>query len=65
MSLDDKSFDQGYLFGLLALDKWIRVNLPPNTTVKAIRTEIIALMNDATFKTFTEEVDDVRSNRCD
>lgn len=63
--MSNPEFDQGYLFGLLALDSWIRKNLSPNSTVKLIRTEIIALMNDATFKTFGDEVDDARANRCE
>jgi hypothetical protein len=59
------TFDQGYLFGLLAIDKWIRDTMKPNETVKRIRAEIVELMNDVHYGTFTEEVDDARSNRCD
>lgn len=62
---DEQSFDQGYLFGLLALDKWIRENLSSNTTVNRIRTELVALLNDRAYGTFTQEVDDARSNRCE
>ena len=62
---DEQTFDQGYLFGLLALDRWIRDNLSPNTTVEKIRAELIALMNDKHYGTFSREVDDARSNRCE
>ncbi len=61
----ERTFDQGYLFGLLALDRWIRDNLSPNTTVEKIRAELIALMNDKHYGTFSREVDDARSNRCE
>lgn len=63
--MSDQDFDQGYLFALLAIDAYIRKNITPNVTADRIRKEIIALMNDATFKTFTEEVDDARTNRCE
>ena len=63
--MSEQDFDQGYLFGLLAIDAYIRKNITPNITANTIRKEILALMNDATFKTFTEEVDDARANRCD
>lgn len=63
--MSEQDFDQGYLFGLLAIDAYIRKNITPNVTADRIRKEIVALMNDATFKTFTEEVDDARGNRCD
>jgi hypothetical protein len=62
---DLDSFDQGYLFGLLAIDTYIRKHVTPNITAETIRKEIIALMNDQTFKTFTDEVEIARSNRCD
>lgn len=63
--MSNPDFDRGYLFGLLEIDGWIRKNLSPNSTVERIRKEIIELMNDCAYGTFTEAVDDARANRCE
>jgi hypothetical protein len=55
------SFDSGYTQALMSLDSWLRVTLAQNSTVLKIRAEIIAMLNDAAYGTWKEDIDAARS----
>ena len=56
-----KEFDAGYTQALMSLDAWVRTTLSQNTTVLKIRGEIIAMLNDAAYGTWKEDIDAARN----
>jgi hypothetical protein len=52
-----KAFDAGYTQALMSLDAWMRVALAQNSTVLKIRSELIAMLNDAAYGTLKEDID--------
>jgi hypothetical protein len=55
------AFDAGYTQGLMSLDAWMRSTLAQNTTVLKIRAELIAMLNDAAYGTWKEDIDAARN----
>ena len=55
------AFDAGYTQALLSLDAWVRTTLSQNSTVLQIRAEIIAMLNDAAYGTWKEDIDAARN----
>jgi hypothetical protein len=61
MMNNQKAFDAGYTQALMSLDAWMRVALAQNSTVLKIRAELIAMLNDAAYGTWKEDVDAARA----
>jgi hypothetical protein len=61
MMNSQKAFDAGYTQALMSLDAWMRVALAQNSTVLKIRSELIAMLNDAAYGTWKEDVDAARA----
>ena len=61
MMNSQKAFDAGYTQALMSLDAWMRVALAQNSTVLKIRAELIAMLNDAAYGTWKEDVDAARA----
>ncbi len=61
MMNSERAFDAGYTQALMSLDAWMRVTLAQNSTVLKIRAELIAMLNDATYGTWKEDIDAARS----
>jgi hypothetical protein len=55
------AFDAGYTQALMSLDAWVRTTLSQNSTVLQIRGEIIAMLNDAAYGTWKEDIDAARN----
>ena len=55
------AFDSGYTQALMSLDAWMRVTLAQNSTVLKVRAELIAMLNDAAYGTWKEDVDAARN----
>jgi hypothetical protein len=55
------AFDAGYTQALMSLDAWVRTTLSQNSTVLQIRAEIIAMLNDAAYGTWKEDIDAARN----
>jgi hypothetical protein len=58
------AFDSGYTQALMSLDAWMRVTLAQNSTVLKVRAELIAMLNDAAYGTWKEDVDAARNELC-
>jgi hypothetical protein len=56
-----RAFDAGYTQALMSLDAWMRVTLAQNSTVLKVRAELIAMLNDAAYGTWKEDIDAARS----
>jgi hypothetical protein len=56
-----RAFDAGYTQALMSLDAWMRVSLAQNSTVLKVRAELIAMLNDAAYGTWKEDIDAARS----
>jgi len=61
MMNSERAFDAGYTQALMSLDAWMRVTLAQNSTVLKIRAELIAMLNDAAYGTWKEDIDAARS----
>jgi hypothetical protein len=61
MMNSEKAFDAGYTQALMSLDAWMRVTLSQNSTVLKIRGELIAMLNDAAYGTWKEDIDAARA----
>ena len=61
MMNNEQAFDAGYTQALMSLDAWMRVALAQNSTVLKIRAELIAMLNDAAYGTWKEDIDAARS----
>jgi hypothetical protein len=61
MMSNEKAFDAGYTQALMSLDAWMRVTLSQNSTVLKIRGELIAMLNDAAYGTWKEDIDAARA----
>ncbi len=57
----EKAFDAGYTQALMSLDAWMRATLSQNSTVLKIRAELIAMLNDAAYGTWKEDIDAARA----
>ena len=55
------AFDSGYTQALMSLDAWMRVTLSQNSTVLKVRAELIAMLNDAAYGTWKEDIDAARA----
>ena len=56
-----KEFAAGYTQALMSLDAWMRVTLSQNSTVLKVRAELIAMLNDAAYGTWKEDIDAARA----
>jgi hypothetical protein len=56
MMNSERAFDAGYTQALMSLDAWMRVTLAQNSTVLKVRAELIAMLNDAAYGTWKEDV---------
>jgi len=61
MMNSERAFDAGYTQALMSLDAWMRVRLSQNSTVLKVRAELIAMLNDAAYGTWKEDIDAARS----
>ena len=61
MMNSEKAFDAGYTQALMSLDAWMRVTLSQNSTVLKVRGELIAMLNDAAYGTWKEDIDAARA----
>jgi hypothetical protein len=61
MMNNERAFDAGYTQALMSLDAWMRVTLSQNSTVLKVRAELIAMLNDAAYGTWKEDIDAARS----
>jgi hypothetical protein len=61
MMSSERAFDAGYTQALMSLDAWMRVTLAQNSTVLKVRGELIAMLNDAAYGTWKEDIDAARA----
>ncbi len=61
MMNSEKAFDAGYTQALMSLDAWMRVTLSQNSTVLKVRAELIAMLNDAAYGAWKEDIDAARA----
>jgi hypothetical protein len=61
MMNSERAFDSGYTQALMSLDAWMRFTLTQNSTVLKVRAELIAMLNDAAYGTWKEDIDAARS----
>jgi hypothetical protein len=61
MMNSQKAFDAGYTQALMSLDAWMRVTLAQNSTILKVRAELIAMLNDAAYGTWKEDIDAARA----
>ncbi|CAB4145463.1 hypothetical protein UFOVP481_13 [uncultured Caudovirales phage] len=61
MMNSERAFDAGYTRALMSLDAWMRVTLSQNSTVLKVRAELIAMLNDAAYGTWKEDIDAARA----
>jgi hypothetical protein len=61
MMNSERAFDAGYTQALMSLDAWMRMTLSQNSTVLKVRAELIAMLNDAAYGTWKEDIDASRA----